>query len=149
MSKVLTGPRAVVSVDNQIVGIFESCTYGVNLGTEPIHVLGRDSASEIAVTSYEAVTINCNGFRVVGEGAHRLPKVPKLQDLRALGPVAISIRDRQTGEVIMNAYNCVPSSYNTGVNARQTSRLQVTYIGTHIDDEDGSQAESAGASDLP
>lgn len=148
MSKVLTGPRAVVSVDNQIVGIFESCTYGANIGTEPIHILGRHSASEIANTSYEAVSVNCSGFRVVGNGAHVLPKFPKLQDLINLTSVTISIRDRQTGELIMTAIGCVPTSYSTGVNARATSRVQISYLGLRVHDESGDQEES-GAADLP
>lgn len=148
MAQTLTGPRAVVSVDNQVVGIFESCTYGANVGTEPIHILGRFGAAEIAPTSYEAVTVNCSGFRVVDQGVHALPKMPKLQDLLNLGPVTISIRDRQTGKLIMNAIGCIPNSYNTGVNARATSRVSITYIGLKVTDESGDQEES-GATSLP
>lgn len=148
MAKVLTGPRAVVSVDNQVVGIFESCTYGANIGTEPIHILGKFGPAEITPTSYEAVTINCSGFRVVDQGAHALPKMPKLQDLLNLGTVNISIRDRQSGKLIMNATGCVPNSYNSGVNARATSRVSITYIGLKVTDESGDQEES-GANSLP
>jgi hypothetical protein len=148
MAKTLTGSRAVVSVDNQVVGLFESCTYGSNIGTEPIHILGRFGPDEIAPTSYEAVTINCSGFRVVDQGVHQLPKMPKLQDLLGLGPITISIRDRQTGELIMTAIGCIPTSYNTGVNARATSRIQVTYVGLKLTDESGDQEES-GATSLP
>lgn len=142
MSKVLTGPRAVVSVDNQIVGIYESCTYGANIGTEPIHILGKFGPDEITPTSYEAVSVNCSGFRVVGNGAHVLPKFPKLQDLLNLAAVTISIRDRQTGELIMTAIGCVPTSYSTGVNARATSRVQISYVGLKVTDEDGDQEEN-------
>jgi hypothetical protein len=148
MAKTLTGPRAVVSVDGQVVGLFESCTYGVNIGTEPIHILGRFGPDEIAPVSAEAVTINCSGFRVVDQGVHLLPKMPKLQDLLNLGPVTISIRDRQTGKLIMNAIGCVPNSYNTGVNARATSRISVTYMGIKITDESGDQ-EEPDATSLP
>lgn len=148
MAKVLTGPRAVVSVDNQVVGLFESCTYGTNIGTEPIHLLGRFGPDEITPTSYEAVTINCSGFRVVDQGVHQLPKMPRLQDLLSLGPVTISIRDRQTGDLIMTAIGCIPNSYSSGVNARATSRIQITYIGLKVTDESGDQ-EEAGAVSLP
>ena len=148
MANTLTGPRAVVSVDNKVVGIFESCTYGANIGTEPIHILGKFGAAEIAPTSYEAVTVNCSGFRVVDQGVHVLPKMPKLQDLLNLGPVSISIRDRQTGKLIMNAIGCIPNSYNTGVTARATSRVSITYIGLKVTDESGDQEES-GATTLP
>lgn len=148
MSKVLEGGRAVVSVDNQVVGIFESCTYGAALGTEPIFTLGRYGAQEIVVTSYEPITVNCNGFRIVGQGAHVLPKFPKLQDLLNLGPVTVSIRDRKTGALIMTVTGCIPNNYNTGPNARASTRLSVTYIGTKLSDESGDQDE-AGAVSLP
>lgn len=148
MSKTLTGARAVISVDNQVVGIYESCTYGLNYGVEPIHILGKFGPDEIVVTSYESITVQCSGFRVIGSGAHTLPKVPKLQDLLNLGAVNISIRDRQTGALMMSASGCVPTSYNTGVNAKATSRVQITYVGTKIHDEDGDQ-EEAGATSLP
>lgn len=148
MAKVLTGPRAVVSVDNVIVGLFESCAYGANVGVEPIHLLGRFGPDEITPTSYEAVTVNCSGFRVVNQGVHILPKFPKLQDLLNLGSVTLSIRDRQTGELIMTAIGCVPTSYSTGVNARATSRIQVTYVGLKVTDESGDQEET-GAVSLP
>lgn len=148
MGKVLAGARAVVSVDNTVVGLFESCTYGANIGTEPIHLLGRFGPDEITPTSYEAVTVNCSGFRVVNQGVHQLPKMPKLQDLLNLGPVTISIRDRQTGDLIMTAIGCIPNSYNTGVNARATSRISITYVGLKVSDEAGDQ-EEAGATTLP
>lgn len=149
MSKVLTGPRAVVSVDGKIVGIFESCTYGANIGTEPAHILGKHGPDEITITSYEAVSINCSGFRVVDNGVHALPKFPKIQDLINLGPVTITVKDRQTRKMIMTATGCVPTSYNTGVNARATSRVSITYIGTKIVDESGDQSEGAEATSLP
>lgn len=146
MSKVMTGGRAVVSIGGERVGIFESCTYGANVSVEPIHLLGRYGPAEITQTSYEAIAIQCNGFRVIGNGAHVLPKFPKLQDLLNLGPVTISIRDRQSGELIMTAIGCVPTSYNSGVNARATSRVTVSYTGLKVTDESGDQEESDAVS---
>lgn len=148
-TKVMTGGRAVVSVDSVVVGIFESCTYGANISVEPIHILGRFGPAEITPTSYEAVAINCNGFRIIDNGAHKLPKFPKLEDLLNLGPVTISIKDRQTGKLIMTAIGCIPVSYSTGVNARATSRLSVNYTGLKVTDENGDQEESNGAASLP
>lgn len=147
-TKVLTGGRARVYVDNQLVGIYDSCSYGVNIGTEAIHILGRYSPTEITQTSYEAVTIDCTGFRVVGSGPHALPKVPRLQDLLGLEAVTIAVEDRQTGEIIMTAVGCVPVRYNTGVNARAISKVNVSYQGLRLSDEEGDQDE-AGATNLP
>lgn len=147
-SKVMTGSRAKVYVNNQLVGIYETCTYNVSIGTEPIHLLGRYSPDEIAPTSYEAVTISCSGFRVVGQGPHILPAVPKLQDLLTLEALTLAVVDRQTGKTILTAIGCVPTGYNGNHNARATSRVSVNYTGLRISDESGSQDEG-GAVSLP
>ena len=149
MSKVMVGGRAKLFVNNQLVGIYETCSYNSNVGTEPIHLLGRFSPAEITPTSYEAVTISCSGFRVVGQGPHVLPGVPKLQDLLALEGVTIAIVDRQTNQAILTAIGCVANSYNGNHNARATSRITVNYTGLRISDESGPQDESAGAVNLP
>lgn len=148
-SKVMVGARAKIYVNNQLVGIYETCTYNMNIGTEPIHLLGRYSPDEITPTSYEAVTISCSGFRVVGQGPHVLPAVPLLQDLLGLEGVTISIVDRQTGTAILTAIGCVANSYNGNHNARATSRITINYTGLRISDESGAQDESAGAVSLP
>lgn len=142
-AKVFTGARAKVFVDNVLVGIFDSCSYAVNIGAEPIHVLGRYSPAEITQTSYEAVSVNCSGFRIIGNGGHVLPKVPKLQDLLQLEYVTLSMVDRQAtdNQPIMTVQNCIPVNYATGANAKSTSRIQITYIGTHASDEAGDQDE--------
>ena len=148
MSKTLTGSRAVISVDSQVVGIYESCDYGANLGNEAVHTLGKYGAQEIVVTGYQAIDVRCSGFRIVGHGAHVLPKFPKLQDLLNLGTVTISIKDRQSGELIMTVTGAVPTSYSTGVAAQSISRVSVSYKGTVLTDENSDQSE-AGAVDLP
>jgi hypothetical protein len=147
-SKVMVGARAKVYVNNQLVGIYETCTYNMNIGTEPIHLLGRYSPDEITPTSYEAVTLTCGGFRVVGQGPHVLPAVPKLQDLLNLEAVTIAVVDRQSGQSILTAIGCVPNSYNGNHNARATSRVSITYTGLRISDESGAQDEN-GAVSLP
>ena len=76
-AKVFHGARAKVFVkptENgtpQLVGIFDSCSYSVNIGAEAIHILGRFSPDEITQTSYEAVQVSCSGFRIIGNGAKR------------------------------------------------------------------------------
>jgi hypothetical protein len=48
----------------------------------------------------------------------------------------------------MVVHNCVPISYSTGASAKATSRIQITYLGTHATDESGDQDE-AGAVSFP
>lgn len=148
-AKVMVGGRAKVFVDNVLVGIFDSVDYSVNVGAEPIHLLGRYSPAEITPTSYEAVSLNCSGFRLIGNGGHILPKMPKLQDLLNLESVTLSVSDRQNPDTpILTAKNCVPVSYSTGYSAKSTSRIRVSYLGTVANDESGDQSE-AGSVDLP
>lgn len=149
MSKTVTGSRAKVFVDNQLVGIFESCTVANSTGTEAIHILGRYTPDEIAITSKEAVNVTCAGFRVVGNGKHVLPKVPKVQDLMGFSPFTITVVDRQTGQTMETILGCVPSSDNTNYNAKATSRVNITYLGIRASDESGAQDEGTGATSLP
>lgn len=147
--KTMVGARAVVRVDRDVVGIFDSCQYGANIGTEPIHTLGRYSPSEISVTSYEAVQVSCSGFRIVDQGVHVLPKAPKLQDLLLLEGVQLEVQDRQTGANIAVVRNCVAQSWSEAQQAKGTTRFNITYIGTVLADESGDQEESQGYTDLP
>lgn len=155
-SKVITGGRSVVSItdaagNTQVIGIFESCSYNESLGTEDIHLLGRYGADEITVTSYNAVTVNCSGFRVYGHGAKILGKFPKLNDLLTLGPVTLTIGDRgnPAGAALATIINCVPDTNSTNNNAKSTSRISITYKGTALSDENSQGDSEAGAVSLP
>lgn len=149
MSKVVTGSRAKVYIDNVLVGIFESCTVANSTGTEAIHLLGRYSPDEIVITSKEAVNVTCAGFRVVGQGKHRLPKVPKVQDLISFQPFTLAVVDRQTGQTMETILGVVPTTDNTNYNAKATSRINISYMGIRASDEDGAQDEGSGAVSLP
>lgn len=149
MQKTMTGARAIVKVDGNVVGVFDSCQYGANIGTEPIHILGRYSPDEISITSYEAVQVSCSGFRIIDQGVHVLPAAPKLQDLLQFERVQLEIEDRQTGSNIMVVKNCVPSNWGEGQQAKGTTRFNISYIGTVLSDESDEQDESSGATALP
>jgi hypothetical protein len=147
VAKTMNGARAKIFIDNVLVGIFDNCSYSVNIGTEGVFILGRYSAAEIVPTSYEIVSVNCSGFRLIGNGGHKLPKVPKLQDLLNYNSITLSITDRQNPKTpILTVQNCVANSYGTGYAAKALSRIQVTYQGTHASDESGNQDEGSGVS---
>jgi hypothetical protein len=150
-AKVFNGAQALMYVDGILVGLFDSCTYTVNITTEAIHILGRYSAAEITPTAYEAVDVNCSGFRIIGNGGHKLPKFPKLQDILNLETITLTLVNRKGGPQaapIMVVENCVPTSLGNGAQAKSTSRIQVSYRGTKASDEDGIQDEG-GAANLP
>jgi hypothetical protein len=132
-------------VNGNVCGIFESVSYNLNYGTEPIHVLGKFNPVEIAVTSQEAVSLTCSGFRVVGNGPYGSPSVPTVQQLLALSGMTITVTDRQTNNIILSVNNCIATGYSGSYNAKATSKIQINYIGTTIADE--SQANAAPVDD--
>lgn len=155
-SKVITGGRSVVSItdasgNTQVIGVFESCQVNESLSTEDIHILGRYSPDEITVTAYNAVTANCSGFKVYGHGAKILGKFPKLADLLTLGPVTLSVADRQnpTGAAMVTIIGCVPDTNGTNFNAKSTSRINISYKGLQLADESTQGDGEAGAVSLP
>ena len=147
--KVITGARAVVRVNGNIVGIFESCSVAKNFGTEPIFILGSYIPREIAITSSEVVTVTCAGFRVVGTGLNTLPAVPLVSDLLTFDALTITVVDRQSGQTLETIQNCVPTSDNTNYNAKASSRVNVTYTGTIGWNEDQTADNDSGSTDLP
>lgn len=149
MSQTMVGARAKVRVDGNIVGIFDSCQYGANLGTEGIFTLGRFSANEIAITSFELVNVNCSGFRIVDQGVHVLPAAPKLQDLLLFENIQLEVEDRKTGKNIAIVKECVPKSWNEGQQAKGTTKFSIVYEGIVLSDESGDQTESGGATTFP
>ena len=148
MGKVMTGSRAKVYIDNDLVGIFDSCSWSAGFGSEAQHILGRFSPDEITITSAEAVSVNCSGYKVINHGIHKLPKVPKLQDLLNLEGITLAVVDRQTGEAIVNVQNLKVVNHSGGVQSRASSKVSISYLGTRMSDEDGDQDE-VDANQLP
>ncbi len=152
--KVFNGPMAIFRVDGVAAAIFDSVSWNVNLGFEAIHLLGRHSPDEINITSYEAVSVTCSGYRVLNNGVGVIPKFPKLQDLLNLETITLEIVSRtDTSKPMLVIKNCVPTSNTGNAQAKVTSKVQITYTGTLAEDEgtgDGNsqQQEGAGATTL-
>jgi len=147
--QTIAGDMAKIYVNNVLVGIFDSVSYSTSLGTEPIFILGRATAAEIAVTHQEVATLNCSGFRVMNAGPYTLPLFPTVQNLLTLESVTITIVNRQTGAMMLTVANAIATAYSGNHNAKATSKLQITYMGTIMYDESGTQNEPGDAADLP
>lgn len=150
-AKTIVGGRTFVTVDGVTVGIFDSCTINEGLGIEDVHILGKYGPDEEVVTSYNAVTVSCTGFRVYGNGAKVLPQFPKVQDLLNLGVLTLTVQDRQnlTGAPLATVINCVPENNSTNFNARATSKVSISYRGTLLTDESSVSDGETGATSLP
>lgn len=153
-AKSLTGASVKLYIENpksgtvNLAGIFSSASYGVNYGLEPVYVLGRYNAAEIAYTSMDTITITCNGFRVADDGPYaNTASVPQLQDLLTHQDHSLSLVDRKTNEVIMVVTGCRPQSWSSNSSSRALQDLSVTFVGTVFSDESGDQ-QDPGATDF-
>ena len=150
-AKTITGGRTVVVSDGIPVGIFDSMTINEGLTLEDIHTLGKYGPQEIVATAYNAVTVNCSGFRIYGSGVKKLGQFPTLADLITLGTITLAVQDRQnpTGAPLATIVNCVPETNNVNFNARASSKVNITYRGTALTDESTQGDAELGASTYP
>jgi hypothetical protein len=144
-AKTMHGARAQLAIDGQIVGIFNNVSYGVQYDANPVYILGRFNAAEIALTGMEPVSVQAGGFRVIDGGPHKVAAVPKLQELLNHEDITLAIFDRQTGKQILTVVGVRPTGYNTSVAARGLQDLTVTFMGLALSDEDGDQDEEKTA----
>lgn len=154
-AKTMHGARAKVFIADansgqpKLIGIFSTVSWGLTYDVSPVFLLGRFSADELVYTAQEPVSVNCSGFRVVDNGAHKLASVPNTKDLLTHEYLTLKISDRQSGKDIATIKSVRPVSYATTLNARQLEEISVQYIGLMVDDESTELAETAGATTLP
>ncbi len=140
-SKTMTGARAQLAIDGKIVGIFSSVSTGVSYDANPVYVLGRFAAAEIALTGADVVSLTATGFRVVDSGPYEIASVPKLQDLLNHEDITLALFDRQSGKQIMLVVGVRPIGFDTSTSAKGLSDLTVRFMGLSLSDEAGDQDE--------
>lgn len=155
-SKVITGGRTVVSIQGSggspvVVGIFDSCSISESISSEDIHLLGRYSPDEITLVSYNAVNVQCTGFRVYGYGVKALGQFPTLNSLLGLGPVTLTVADREnpTGAPLATVIGALPDTNSNSFQSRATSKINITYKGIAVSDESSPNDSESGAVSLP
>jgi hypothetical protein len=154
--KVMTGARAKVYIGKNgetpvLVGIFSNISYSESLDAQGAWILGRYAAAEIDYTAAELVNITATGWRVVGQGVHKGPAMPLLQQLISYGYLTLTIEDRATKKTVAQIEYVRPTGQNGGFSARQLSEVSLNMVGILLSDEDGTQAflEDGTASDIP
>jgi hypothetical protein len=154
-SRVITGGRSVVSIAGPdgkptVIGIFDSCSISESISSEDIHILGRFSPDEITLVSYNAVNVQCSGFRVYGFGVKFLGQFPTLNQLLNLGPVTITVADRgtNTGIPMATVIGCLPDTNSNNFQSRATSKINITYKGLSVSDESSVGDGEAGATSI-
>lgn len=141
-SPIFHGAKAKVYVDNQLVGIFTTCTWGTAYDVHTAHVLGRHGVAQFTYTGMEAVRVSLTGFRVIGTGPYAIRAVPELKTLMSYAGIQIKVVDREddTKEVaVLEDFHA--TEFNTGVNARAISDVSINGLARTIADETTDGAE--------
>jgi hypothetical protein len=153
----MTGARALIKFNGQLVGMFSSCSWNYSLEVVPAFILGNHTAVALTNTGANAVAIECEGFRQVTDendqnyyGPHRTVGtrrlVPRLQDLlNDPGTFDITIEDRRTGKTVMKATTCKATGYRTALGARGQQTISVSFIGLRLGDESNPSPNDPGA----
>lgn len=151
-AKILTGARAKILINGNLVGLFANCSWSIRQDKAPAYILGRYNPAEITPTSQEPVTISLTGYRVVDAGPYAVAEATMLKDLLFEEDFSVVVQDRQTGKSIFTAQGCRVSGWSSGVAARGVSDIRIDIIGLVAEDEygtaDNGDAEEATAANL-
>lgn len=151
-ARILTGARAKVLVNGQLVGLFSQCTWSIRQGKDPAFILGRYNPAEIVPTTQEPVQISLSGYRVVDAGPYKVANATLLKNLLNEEDFAIAILDRQTNKTIFTAVGCRVQGWSSGVAARGVSDIRIDITGIRGEDEfgtaQGGDDEGGSASNL-
>ena len=152
---VMHGARAKVGIVDPntglvtVVGIYSNVSWNLTYDTPPVYILGAYAPAAIENVAQEPVSLTATGWRVVGHGAHKDGRVPKLADLLTSEYLVFTIIDRQTNRRIATIRDVRPTGYSTALSARQLEEMTMGYIGRFCDDEDTDNSERADSTFLP
>lgn len=143
-AKILTGARAKILINGQVVGLFSNCTWSINQDKVPNFILGRYNPAEITPVSQEAVSINLRGYRVVDSGPYKVANATLLKNLLSEDDFSVVVLDRAptpdspNGKQIFKAQGCRVLGWSSGVAAKGVSDIELRVMGIVAEDEYGS-----------
>lgn len=139
IAETMQGARAKVYVSNRLVGVATNISYNVNHGAEAIHTLGRFEAQEIVLTSYEAVSVTLNGYKVIGKGPFHKENGKSIAtapgELFKNVEFDIHIEDRETKKIILRITRCRNTGISSDLAAKATNTYTATFLGVLMQDE--------------
>jgi len=138
-AQILTGARAKIFIDGNIVGLFANCSWSVRQDKVPAYILGRYNPTEITPTSQEPVTLSLTGYRVVDAGPYQVGGASMLKELLTEEDFSVAIYDRQTAKLIFTAVGCRVTGWSSGVSARGVSDIRLDIVGLKAEDEYSTQ----------
>jgi hypothetical protein len=146
ISQILTGARAKVFINGNLVGLFASANWSIRQDKTPVFILGRYNPADIVPTAQEAVTLDLTGYRVIGLGPYVVGGATLLQNLLNEDDFNVALYDRQTGSLIFNASGCRVTGWSSGVTSRGISDLRLSVVGIVANDESAPNGDDDSSS---
>lgn len=140
-SPIFNGARAKLIINNQLVGIFTQCSWGVSNDVHTAHILGRHGVAQFTYTGMDAIRVNLSAFRVIGSSPYSLKVAAELKEMMQYRGIQIQILERDTDKVVTTIEDCYLVSFDTGVAARTISDVSMTLVGRQLSDETTDGAE--------
>jgi hypothetical protein len=160
-SSVMTGPRGLVKINGQTVGVFSQISYGVSYDNTPVYVLGRFSPTEIVISGQDPISVSATGWRTVqtpnnAASTYNGPYGPesaidmfKLQNLLEVDSATLALIDRETGNTLATVVGIKVVSYSTNLTSRGLQELTVNLIGTRMWDESSPNGDDEDPGAVP
>ena len=134
MSKVETGCRLVLTINNVAVGYANNVSFNYVHDVTNVEVIDKVEVEEFAETRV-MVNFTCSYFRVNEQACISNGWMPTVENLLRQPELIAVIKSKVTGRVIAIAagLKCISRSFNAG--AREASVETLTFVGKKLYDE--------------
>jgi hypothetical protein len=142
-NRVLTGARALFSIDGVRVGYARNVSIGEAVTYEPIQVLSNVETEEFIPTGYDVENFSASMFRIIGETIKSLGWFPSnganteehLTNILTSGDLTASIEDTSTGKIFANVEQVKVQSHSFSIDARGVIGEDVNFVAIRLKDE--------------
>lgn len=140
--QVLTGARANLKINGQLIGWASWVSWTEELQQEAVEVLDRLEPAEYAVTGYR-VTLNFRFFRISGNSLRELGFWPLMgatpEDLRSsilnMPEVTVEVEDTHGNQLLAKFSRCKPQTRNVDINPRGLIGKNATFTTIYASEE--------------
>ena len=134
MSTVMTGAKAIFSLNSTAIAFASNVSYNENIAYEPVNVLDKLEVVEHAEVGY-TVDMQCQNFRVPNASVKQLGIMSTLPQILTQGELSASIIDRETGAIILLMTGVKLQARQTTVDARGVMTETWSFVGRQSVDE--------------
>jgi len=135
-SRVMTGARAIFSVDGNKVAYASNVSFNENIQLEPVNVLDHLEVLEHAEVGY-TVDFQCTNFRIPFSSVKKLGIMSKFSQILTQGELAVDLIDRNSGAVILLMTGVKLQARQSQMDARGIMTETWSFVGRKAEDEEG------------